>query len=232
MANEYCTLANLKAFAHITSTDASDDAVLSGLILSTSRGIDAFLFRKFYSRSETHTFDVPDYAVPYPLSLPGYAGNTHGRVLFLDDDLLSVTTLTNGDSTTIPSTEYNLYPLNEPAKRELRLKASSSYSFQSDTSGNNEGVISLAGVWGGVAGSPSVTSGWSGSASDAISGEIMSRLELATKIIATDLYKKRTGQSGEGAVTVTAAGVVIRPAGWPREALDLLLPLRHIPIAG
>ena len=232
MANEYCTLANLKAFAHITSTDASDDTVLSGLIESTSRAVDSFLFRKFFSRSETHAFDVPDYAVPYPLSLPGYTGSTYGRVLFLDDDLLSVTTLTNGDSTTIPATEYNLYPLNEPAKRELRLKAGSSYSFASDTDGNYEGVISLAGVWGACAGSPSATGGWAGSAADAISVETMARLELATKIIVTDLYKKRTGQSGEGVVTVTAAGVVVRPAGWPREALDLLLPLRHIPIAG
>lgn len=232
MANEYCTLTDLKTYGHIESTDAADDTFLTGLIQSVSRAIDGYTGRKFFSRSETRYFDVPDYNTPAPLTFFGAGGNTLGRSLFLDDDILTVTTLTNGDGTTIAATEYQTWPRNEGGKREIRLKASTSTQFETDTSGNYEGVIAVAGVWGFIAGSPSATSGWAGSAADAFSVEAMGRVELAAKIIVADAYKKRTGQIGEGEATVTAAGVVIRPGGWPREAVDLLLPLKHIAIAG
>lgn len=228
MANEYCTLTNFKTYGRIDSTDTADDTFISGLIESVSRGIDSFTGRKFFSHIETRHYDVPDYNISTQTA-PGYL---QGRVLFLDDDILSVSTLTNGDGTTIAASEFQLLPLNEGGKRQIRIKPSSSVTFETDSSGNWEGALAVAGVWGYVSGSPSVTGGWAGSASDAFSVETMARLELATKIIANDTYKKRTGQMGEGVATLTAAGVVIRPSGWPREATDLLLPLRWIGMVG
>lgn len=132
ITNGYCTLAELRARAGITATlDTTDDTTMEAVIESVSRAIDNYTRRTFYARTETRLFDVPT-----------------GRELMLDDDLLTVSTLTNGDTTTVTSGDYQLLPLNTTPKYAIRLKQSSSVSWQSDTNGNDEGVISIAGTWG------------------------------------------------------------------------------------
>ncbi len=88
----FTTLARYKAeYLVATSTSAADDAVIESLIESASRYIEGECYpRRFYATTETHYFDLPK------------GGN--GRTLFLDDYLLTATTLTNGDATTIAAT--------------------------------------------------------------------------------------------------------------------------------
>jgi len=179
ISNGYATLAEFKLYASISSTDTNDDAVIEDLIEAASRWIDSQTHRTFYGRTETHYFDVPD-----------------GRELYFDDDLISVTTLTNGDSTVIAATEYNLIPKNKTPYYGLRLKESSSYYWYPDSSSNYEDVITIAGSW-----------GWSATRPDNIN---VACLELAKAA-----YNRRAGEAAEGVATITGAGVVITPQGVP-----------------
>ena len=97
--NAYATLADYKAYVtargQTTSTDAADDVVIDGLLDSASRFIDDETGRVFYPYVQIRYYDVPD-----------------SRELCLDEDLLEVLTLVNGDGTTITTSDYHLVPKN------------------------------------------------------------------------------------------------------------------------
>jgi len=181
ITNGYCTLEEFKRSKDITSTDAKRDSVIERIIEGASRDFDTETGRTFYARTETRYYSIPD-----------------GRELSVDDDLLTITTLTNGDANTIASTEYNLLPRNISPKFSVKLKGSSSYYWDYDSSGNSEYVISILGTWGYSATTPS-------------------DVRQAVLMIAEMEYDSRFGTSG-GAVTVTGAGVVITPQSWPAKA--------------
>lgn len=127
---DYATLHSVRDLYIGTESHKSDE-VLAELITRTSRQIDGICQRVFAPRILTHFYDVPK-----------------GRELIFDDDLLEVLTLTNGDGQTISSTDYKLYPLNFSAKAKLSLLGSGSSVFQTSSSGDVEGAISLRAVWG------------------------------------------------------------------------------------
>jgi hypothetical protein len=91
--NAYVTIAQLKAYLGITSTD--DDNLFRQFTIESSRLFDAFCHRKFYPRTATLNFDYQD---PFQLTL--------------NDDLLAITTLTtsnDGDSgSAITASQYML----------------------------------------------------------------------------------------------------------------------------
>jgi hypothetical protein len=97
--NNYATLAEYKSYVtsrgQTATTDTTDDAVIESLLESASRYIDDETGRVFYPYVQTRLYDVPD-----------------SRELLLDEDLLEVLVLTNGDSTTMPTTEYFYIPKN------------------------------------------------------------------------------------------------------------------------
>ena len=178
ITNGYCTLDEFKSYivarGQALAIDYIDDTVIEAIIEKVSRDIDQESQRTYYARTETHYFDVPE---------------DSQTVLELGDDLLTVTTLTNGDGTVITSSYYTLYPLNAGRYRELKLKPSSGYIWLSDSNGDTDGVISVAGTWGFYATVP-----------DNING--------LCKAVARKEYM-RYGPGDSGVATVTAAGVVI-----------------------
>lgn len=187
ISNGYSDLASFKAFKNIDSTDTTDDTVIEDIIEAVSRYIDRKTGRTFYAKSETRYFDVPE-----------------GRELDLRADLLTVTTLTNGDGTVIAAAYYNLEPRNSAPYYAIKIKQSSPYLWQLDTNGNMEGVISVAGTW-----------GFSATTPDDIK-------ELCLEI-ASNIYQRRSGQGADAAATITGAGVVLSPRdvpGWARDVLE------------
>jgi len=68
-----------------------DDETLNDIITRASRLFDKLTRRTYYARTETRYYGVPD-----------------TRELALDDDLLTITTLTNGDGVVLTATEYYL----------------------------------------------------------------------------------------------------------------------------
>jgi hypothetical protein len=173
--------------------DASDDALLTSMIETASRYIDGDTHRTFYPRTETHLYDLPN-----------------GLSLYIDDDdLLGVTTLTNGDGIVIPPAGFNLYPLNTYPKHEIRLKWSQNVYWQYSAVGDSEAVISVEGTWGYSATPP----------------KDIATLTLA---LAHNLYKARFGESVVGAARVTAAGVVITPGDVPAWGEKILASYRRL----
>ena len=183
----YATIAEFKAFASITSTDATDDTVITDILDSVSRFIDNHTRRTFYARTETRYFDVPV-----------------GSILDLDDDLLTITTLTNGDTTVLSSsTDYILLPNNEYPKYAVKLKTSSTNVWEQDSSGNSEKAITILGTWGWAASCPT-------------------DIKEACLEIATSYYHRRFGENMSSETIITPTGVVITPKDIPASARSIL----------
>ncbi len=127
---DYTTLTELRE-EYLSTTTTTEDATLLALIRSTSREMDAVAHRRFYPRIQTRSFDTPE-----------------RDSLWLDDDLLELTTLLNGDGQAFTAGQYRLYPLNETPKHEVRVLSSSSRRWEASSSGDPEGAISATGVWG------------------------------------------------------------------------------------
>jgi len=128
----YAHLGALKVYLGIGATTTDDDTLLQDLLDRATKAIENHCGRRFSANTETryYEYDAVD-----------------GCYLYLDEDLISVTTLTNGDSssTTIASTEYWLWPRNSgPPYYAIRLKTDSDYSWEVDT----DYMISVAGSWG------------------------------------------------------------------------------------
>jgi hypothetical protein len=188
ISNGYLTLDDYQLYAKADNSDAGDDAVIEDVIEAASRFIDGKTERTFYARSETHYFD----ATP------------EDNVLWFDDDLISVTTLTNGDGTAIASTKYVLLPNNKTPKYGLKLLASSGISWLLTTAGDREKAITLTGSWGFAATAPH-------------------DIRFACYLIASNLYKRRFGQGNASDETITtASGLVITPRDVPAAAADIL----------
>jgi hypothetical protein len=139
MINPYASVADFQAYVtprgQTIGTDATDDATVADLLSQAARTIDSLCGRSFYPRIETRLYDIPEC-------------QNDGRIIYLDDDLLDLTTLTNGDLTVITTADYNLKPKNAYPKWGVCLKDASSVTWTVDSSGNDEDVISVAGVWG------------------------------------------------------------------------------------
>jgi hypothetical protein len=142
--NAYARLDEFKSFftsrgGSTLQTDTTDDSVLEQLLLAASAHLEYETSRRWTPYVETRYFDVPKGDALDP------------RELKLDDDLLEVLSLTNGDGTSIPSTEYILRQNDARGQtpyNNIRLKDSSTYYWALDSSGDRYGVIAISGIWG------------------------------------------------------------------------------------
>lgn len=135
-SNLYITTAEFKAFQRVTNTDAADDAVIDSIINSVSRFIEGYTGRRFFPVIETHLFDIPDFT------------NPERDQIYLDDDLLSLTTLTNGDATVITSADYLLKPANKTPYWAVKIRNMSNVTWEPDSNGSGEQALSVNGLWG------------------------------------------------------------------------------------
>lgn len=201
ITNGYCTLAELKRELAVESLHVEDDDVLERIIEDASRLVDGYCARQFHAASASQS----------------YTAEEREQTLWLDDDWLSVSGITNGDGTTVAASLYQLWPLNTVSKCAIRLKDSANVWWAGTSGGDEYGTITVAGSTGYV----------DRSASDAKSALIISNTKRATIITAVALYRKRTGQETTSA-TVTGAGVVLTPQGLPRDAAQLLEGYRRV----
>jgi len=204
ITNGYATLEQVKLEAAIESLSITDDSVLERCIEDASRAIDAYCAgRRFFASAASAALDCP----------------TDGdRVLWLNDDYLSVSTITNGDGSTVAGSLCDLWPRNAISKVALRLKDSAGIAWTPTTGGDYLGAISVSGSVGYV----------DRTATDAKSSVVISNTRRACIITALAYYRKRNG-IGSDAVTVTAAGVVLSPQGLPKDAVQLIDGYRVMP---
>ena len=132
---DYTTLASVKTSLYIEGTalnGTQDDAFLSTLITRASQYVDTHTNRVFVGTVQTRYFDPTI--------------DSDGRTLILDFDLLSPITITNGDGSTVASSDYILLPPNYTPHYAIKLKSSSSATWSfTDTQENS---ISVNGTWG------------------------------------------------------------------------------------
>jgi len=141
MANWYTTRERFKVAANISGSQFNP--VIDRVIEAASRDVDRWTRRHFLPKTQTRLYR-------WPQSRPGLA-----NVLWLDQDLLSVTTLQtqaqNTSPTTISSSDYFLEPNNpEPdgntRYNRIEIDLSSTAAFESGDTPQRS--ISVAGSWG------------------------------------------------------------------------------------
>lgn len=201
LTNSYAGLADFLALPEIQSQDPPDDVFIEDLLTRASRAADQFCGTWFYAQTQTRYYDLPK-----------------GRRLELDAPLLTVTTLLNGDGSTIAADQYFTWPYQGPHAVSVELQPFSTYYWLLGLNGGNKRVITVTGTWGYV----------DRTATDPESVAVIQNTTDAVLSIALSAYKKRYGQSVEGVAQVTAAGVVITPRGIPAEAKQLLMPYRRV----
>lgn len=195
--NSYCTLSQFKTRLDSEGLSANipDDAVMEAMIEQASRVMDLLAGHVFYAYLDTKYFDMPE-----------------GRELKLNADLISATTVTNGDSSVISASDFIYINRNYKPYYAIRLKKGSGLYWTFDSDSNTEQVISIYGYWGYV----------DRTASDPESMKIIKATENICLAIVMNEYKKRYGANATGTATITAAGVVITPDDIPalqRKAL-------------
>ena len=129
----YVTLRDIRAYLDIDVT--GDDPLLQEAIEDAQSYIDSQTNRHFEAVTATRYYDR------------SARDRWESRLLNLyGDDLLTVTTLTNGDSssTAIAATDYWLYPRNETPYHGILLKSDITSYWEWDT----DYWVSVAGTWG------------------------------------------------------------------------------------
>lgn len=132
----YARLHELKQYRGIGATTTTDDVLLQSFLDRATEAIQRYTGRRFEAETETRYYDEDAY-------------DSETGMLWLDDDLLTITTLTNGDSsgTTISSTYYTLMPRNgSPPYYGIMLTQATStvYNWEWDT----DYWVSVLGTWG------------------------------------------------------------------------------------
>jgi hypothetical protein len=141
MANWYLSRERFKSAASISGGQFND--AVDRVIEASSRDVDRWTRRHFIPKTQTRLYR-------YPQGRPGIA-----TVLWVDQDLLSVSTLQtqaqNATPTTISSSDYFLEPVNpEPdgntRYNRIEIDESSTAAFESGDT--RQRSISVAGSWG------------------------------------------------------------------------------------
>ena len=127
----YTVLLDVKDYIGIDGSTA-DDALLTELIRRATSAIDALCLRTFEaSANTTRYFDALQHVT--------------GRRLILDRDLCSITSITNGDGTTVTSSQYVTYPRNETPIYAIQLRSSAGINWTYDD--DAEDAIAISGKW-------------------------------------------------------------------------------------
>lgn len=124
----------------------TEDALLTDLADWASRLIEDYKGRRFDVRRETRVYDTPQAASDafgaFDSRYPAYQADPPLR---LDDDLLALITLENGDGDELASSEYVLEPANLTPKNRIRLRSGGVWL---PSENGPEQAIRVTGWWG------------------------------------------------------------------------------------
>lgn len=130
----YASIAELKIYKDISG--GADDALLESLIARAQQAIDTYTHRTFAASADTtRYFTVGE--------------DTDGDVLWFDEDICSITTVTtdaDGDADVVSSANYVTMPRNRTPYYGIKLLSSSSFDWT--YTDDPEAGISVTGKWG------------------------------------------------------------------------------------
>lgn len=126
----------------------------------------------------------------------------NSKKLLLDNWLLTVTTLTNGDGAVIASGDYWLLPRSGPPYSAIELKSTKSWAFGTD------GEIIVAGTWGFM------------TAADAAVKRVTFRL--------AEFFWQKRSTTGES--QIIGDGQIVVAAQYPKDVQDFITSMRRRPV--
>lgn len=183
---QYATVAQLKSYLGY-GTATTDDTLLSTIIDRAQAWIDERTGRTFKATADTtRYFDA--------------VRDVMGRTLELDGDLCAITTVVNGDSSTISSSDYVTEPRNTTPYWGLTIKTSASSNWTYSTT--PEDAIAITGRW-------------------AFSTTPPEDIVHATIRMAAWIYRQKDAQTFD-TLAEPAAGVITVPQGMPRDVAQIL----------
>ena len=189
----YCGVDELKEYLGVTGT--ADDAMLLTLLAAAQRTIDSYCARTFEATADTvRTFDSQR--------------DVDGYTLTVDSDLCAITSIVNGDGTTISNSHYVTEPRNETPYYAIRLKTSAGKVWTSTVSGDSENAITITGKW-------------------AYSTSAPSDIAHVCKRLAAYIYRQKDN-AGDLDRAVIAGNSTILPAQIPSDIRLMLAPYRRL----
>ena len=189
----YCGVDELKEYLGVTGT--ADDAMLLTLLAAAQRTIDSYCARTFEATADTvRTFDSQR--------------DVDGYTLTVDSDLCAITSIVNGDGTTISNSHYVTEPRNETPYYAIRLKASAGNVWTSTVSGDSENAITVTGKW-------------------AYSTSAPSDIAHVCKRLAAYIYRQKDN-AGDLDRAVIAGNSTILPAQIPSDIRLMLTPYKRL----
>ena len=190
----YVTLAEFKTYMNDltggtqTSFSAQEDITLQVFLDQAVAEVESMTGRDFEATSGTRYYT---------------SASVDGQRLYLGADLLSVTTLTNGNAATISGSNFTLEPRNSTVKDVIRLHDGYWWEFSTVDS-----VVTVLGSWG-YSASPPVD------------------LKRGVMRLAWFYWQKR-GATGES--TVLAEGVVQNAAAYPADVTGVIKRYRRMKV--
>ncbi len=188
----YTTLPELRAYLNIGAADTGDDALLGRVIDNAQAAIDSYCGWQFEAHTATRLYDSE--------------ADVEGSVLNLDEPLLSVTTLTNGDADVLTSAEYFLLPHRTLPKWGIQLRPSTGLYWTYTT--DHEEAITVVGTWGYSATPPA-------------------DVQQACLRWAGYMYRQRDAQVWD-VTAQPSMGILTIPQGIPRDVERLLASYRRL----
>lgn len=184
----YCTLAQVKGY--LGSEEVGDDALIEDLIDYSQSIIDAVTQKTFEAAADsTRYFDA--------------VANVHGRTLWFDKPIVSITSITNGDGTTVSTSEYVKVPPNDAPYWGVTIKSDQSIYWTYDDA--HENAITVVGKW-------------------AYSTTAPNAIKHACIRLAAFLYRQRDSSSDFDRPVVVEGAMTILPGDLPRDVLRILAP--------
>jgi hypothetical protein len=213
----YVTLEALKRYLKIATGVTVDDTLLTELIADATSIINAYTDRVFEASVDTvRRFDAVryrEYADRMQIEYYQYFDYYDQRVLWLGKyDLAQITSIVNGDGTTVASTEYVTLPINAIADGRpiygIRLKLDSDIVWTWNDS--PDAAIVVTGRW-------------------AYSVTCPGAISFATKRLAQYLYKQKDTSAELDRTIYTADGMVV-PNSLPADVVQYLEPYKRLVI--
>lgn len=188
----YLTTAELLAYLDIDAAD--EDSLLLEAITDAQSYIEAETSRFFEAQTLTKVYDR------------SALSREHSRVLDLDEDLLTITTLTNGDSasTVILPADYWLLDRNlGPPYHQIKLKTDIATYWEWEI----DEWVSVLGTWG---------------YTDEAPGDI----KRACTVLAAYFYRQKDSQIFD-TIAMPEAGIITIPQGIPATVVKIIKKYRR-----
>lgn len=196
----YTTTAKIKEYLGIPSDVTTDDTLLGDILLRASDIIEAETGQSF----EPVTLTKEYFRTSVNYDYDNVVTYGHRYYLELDEYLQTVTTLTNGDSSVIPSTGYILLPKNKNAYTKIYLKSTYSWEFPD----LQESTISVTGTWG-------------------LFGTVPKDVEHFTIRLVAYLYKQKDNHQDLDR-TLIAGNTTILPQSMPNDIIGFFKRYRKV----